>query len=64
MELTFVQISSGEKENTDMLTNNLVNEEKSLLFWFSDDERHIPLKAKFVMKPFSVLWKLESYDSD
>jgi hypothetical protein len=61
IELTFNKISQAEKENTDMLTNNLVTEEKSLVFWFSDDERHLPLQAKFMMKPFAVVWKLENY---
>ncbi|MCF7884181.1 MAG: DUF3108 domain-containing protein [Candidatus Cloacimonetes bacterium] len=61
IKLTFQKISDKETENTDMLTNNLVTEEKSLIFWFSDDERHIPLKAKFMMKPFAVVWKLENY---
>ena len=44
-----------------MLTNNLVNDEKSLYFWFTADEQHIPVKAKFAMKPFPVIWKLDSY---
>ena len=61
VQISFERISSQEKERSDMLTNNLVNEEKSLLFWFSDDERRIPLKAKFIMKPFSVVWKIENY---
>ncbi len=61
VELTFQQISQAKKENTDMLTNNLVNEERSLIFWFSNDERRLPLKAKFMMKPFAVTWKLETY---
>lgn len=61
VKFTFKQISMGEKENSDMLTNNLVNEDRSLFFWFSNDERKIPLKAKFLMKPFSVTWKLENY---
>ena len=61
VKFSFQQISAGEKENSDMLTNNLVNEDRFLLFWFSDDERKIPLKAKFVMKPFPVIWRLENY---
>jgi hypothetical protein len=61
VKFTFKQISEGEKENSDMLTNNLVNEDRYLIFWFSADDRKIPLKAKFVMKPFSVVWKLNNY---
>lgn len=61
VKLNFDNYLNGEKERTDMLTNNLVNEEKSLLFWFSDDEQRLPLKAKFMMKPFAVVWKLTSY---
>ncbi|MDO9577055.1 MAG: DUF3108 domain-containing protein [Candidatus Cloacimonadales bacterium] len=61
VKFTFKQISKGEKENSDMLTNNLVNEDRSLIFWFSNDDRKIPLKAKFLMKPFPVTWKLENY---
>ena len=61
VQINFERISNQEKERSDMLTNNLVNEEKSLIFWFSDDERRIPLKAKFIMKPFSVVWKIKNY---
>ena len=45
-----------------MLTNNLVDEGKHLLFWFSDDEKRIPLRAEFNMKPFPVVWELENYE--
>jgi len=61
VEMKFYNHSGGEKERSDMLTNNLVNEERSLIFWFSDDEQRLPLKAKFMMKPFAVVWKLNSY---
>jgi len=64
VKLTFQKISKGEEENSDMLTNNLVNEKRALYFWLSNDERKIPLKAKFMMKPFSVTWKLENYILD
>ncbi len=59
--MNFQNYLNEEKERSDMLTNNLVNEERSLLFWFSDDEQRLPLKAKFMMKPFAVVWKLNSY---
>ena len=61
VKMSFYNHLNGEKERSDMLTNNLVNEERSLLFWFSDDEQRLPLKAKFMMKPFAVVWKLNSY---
>jgi hypothetical protein len=62
IELSFEKISSDKKENSDMLTNNLVDEEKKLLFWFSDDSNRIPLRAEFVMKPFAVYWELTDYE--
>lgn len=61
VKLNFQNYLNEEKERSDMLTNNLVNEDRSLLFWFSDDELRLPLKAKFMMKPFAVVWKLNSY---
>jgi len=45
-----------------MLTNNLVDEKKELFFWFTDDGRKIPVKAKFTSKPFPVYWTLENYE--
>ncbi|MBT3755187.1 MAG: DUF3108 domain-containing protein [Candidatus Cloacimonetes bacterium] len=61
VELNFQNYSNKEKERSDMLTNNLVNPERALIFWFSDDDQRLPLKAKFMMKPFAVVWKLNSY---
>jgi len=46
---------------TDILTGNLFKKKRRLIFWFSDDEYHIPLKAQYVMFPFSVYWHLISY---
>ena len=62
VELSFQKISQEKKENSDMLTNNLVDEEKTLLFWFSDDAARIPLRAEFTMKPFPVVWELLKYE--
>ncbi|MDP8204365.1 MAG: DUF3108 domain-containing protein [Candidatus Tenebribacter mawsonii] len=62
VKLDFHNYLNGEKERSDMLTNNLVTEDRSLIFWFSDDEQRLPLKAKFMMKPFAVVWKLNSYE--
>ena len=61
VEMNFYNYLNGDKERSDMLTNNLVTEDRTLLFWFSDDEQRLPLKAKFLMKPFAVVWKLNSY---
>ena len=61
VELNFINYLDKEKERSDMLTNNLVNPERALIFWFSDDDQRLPLKAKFMMKPFAVVWKLNSY---
>ena len=61
VELNLQNYLNKEKERSDMLTNNLVNPERALIFWFSDDEQRLPLKAKFMMNPFAVIWKLNSY---
>ena len=61
VKIDFYNIKGLEKERSDMLTNNLVTEEKSLYFWFTSDEHHIPVRAKFEMKPFPVIWTLDSY---
>lgn len=61
VRMNFSNFSGEAKERTDMLTNNLVDENRELIFWFSDDELRLPLKAKFMMKPFAVVWKLKNY---
>ena len=55
------KISEEESEWSDMLTNNLVNEKVPLIFWFSDDDLKLPVKIKFKMSPFPVIWQLKSY---
>jgi hypothetical protein len=55
------KLSEAEQPESDMLTNNLVDEDVSLVFWFTADERKLPVKAKFMMKPFAVVWKLKDY---
>ncbi len=58
----FKRISKEEsKTGSDILTNNLVSERNKLYFWFSDDEKHIPLKAVYDMFPFNIVWKIEDY---
>lgn len=62
VKITFSRYSSGERERSDMLTNNLVNDSNVLYLWISTDEKRLPIKAEYKMKPFSVYWKLESYE--
>lgn len=61
IELNFTQRGTGEKERSDMLTNNLVSD-RTLYFWLTDDNEAIPVKAIFEMSPFSVTWRLDSYE--
>ncbi len=61
VKISFQKISKGKKERSDMLTNNLVNEENELYFWFTADERKLPIKAVYSMKPFPVVWHLQEY---
>ena len=62
VKITCKKYSDEKPKRSDMLTNNLVNEKNALYFWFTDDEQSIPVKAKYSMKPFSVIWKIESYE--
>ncbi|MCF7919633.1 MAG: DUF3108 domain-containing protein [Candidatus Cloacimonetes bacterium] len=62
VEVDFKKISPENKERSDMLTNNLVNESKKLVLWFSSDSRHLPLKTRYQRKPFPVYWLLQSYE--
>ncbi len=62
VRITFQKVSSEKKERSDILTNNLVNEKRDLYFWFSDDRDNIPIKAKYAMKPFPIIWKLIKYE--
>lgn len=63
VEVQFQKISSNKQERSDMLTNNLVDEDKKLLLWITEDKQAIPVKAKFMMSPFSVGWKLKDYEA-
>ena len=62
VKITCEKYSDKKPKRSDMLTNNLVNEKYALYFWFTDDEQSIPIKAKYSMKPFPVIWKIESYE--
>lgn len=63
VELDFKKLSEQPKELTDILTYNLVSESNNLVFWFSDDEKNIPVRARFDSSPFPVIWKLNSYEA-
>ena len=62
VKLDFKKISETEKVRSDMLTNNLVSEDNNLYVWFTDDAERIPVKAKFAMSPFSVIWKVTDHE--
>lgn len=62
VKVNFQKLSEADKVRSDMLTNNLVSEENDLYIWFTDDAERIPVKAKFAMKPFSVIWKVTAYE--
>jgi hypothetical protein len=49
-----------ERPESDVMTNNLVREKTKLTFWFSDDDRHLPLRAEYRMAPFSLKTVLSS----
>jgi hypothetical protein len=49
-----------QRPESDVMTNNLVREKTKLTFWFSDDERHLPLRAEYRMAPFSLKTVLSS----
>jgi len=59
----FTKLIGDERERSDMLTNNLVDEEKELYLWVTNDKNRIPVKAKFHMNPFSVYWHLTEYEN-
>ena len=62
VEIKFQKISQAARQRSDMLTNNLVNEDNVLTLWISDTEDRLPLKARYSMKPFSVYWVLDAYE--
>ncbi|MCD4828069.1 MAG: DUF3108 domain-containing protein [Candidatus Cloacimonetes bacterium] len=59
VEFTFEQVDGGNNERSDTLTSNLVTRGDPLHFWFSDDDRCLPVRASFRMRPFPVQWVLE-----
>ena len=49
-----------ERPDSDVMTNNLVKEKTKLTFWFSDDDRRLPLRAEYRMAPFTLKTVLKS----
>jgi len=49
-----------ERPDSDVMTNNLVKKKTKLTFWFSDDDRHLLLRAEYRMAPFSLKTVLRS----
>ena len=62
VEVVFQKISQTARKRSDMLTNNLVNEDNVLTLWISDSAERLPLKARYSMKPFAVYWILDAYE--
>lgn len=60
VKVRFCQITSGQPERSDLLTNNLVHPENELTLWFSLEDSGLPLQAVYEMSPFNVSWLLES----
>ena len=60
-ELSFRPVDEKKKEKSDLLTSNIVNHKRFLYFWFTDDDRRIPVRAKFTSEPFAVSWILTEY---
>ncbi len=50
------------RPESDVMTNNLVRENTKLTFWFSDDDRRLPLRAEYRMAPFSLKTVLKSME--
>jgi hypothetical protein len=62
VEISFEQYDDTRGLRSDILTNNLVNEDNRLIFWFTDDERQIPVRASYNMRPFNVNWTIRNYE--
>jgi hypothetical protein len=61
LELTFEALDDTERMRSDILTNNLIREENTLKLWFTDDDRRIPVRAKYITRPFNVFWNIRRY---
>ncbi len=61
VRIDFQRTSERKKERSDMLTNNLVNEEVPMYIWFTCDDKKLPIRAKFASSPFAVTWTLTGH---
>jgi len=61
VEITFEHLDLEPRRRSDILTNNLVNPNRKLYFWFSavGDDR-LPLKAQYVTSKGSIWWVLKT----
>ena len=62
IEISFKHFDNKRKFNSDMLTNNLWAEENKLYFWFTDDQRQIPVRSHYIVKRMNVYWNIKKYD--
>lgn len=61
VEIKFTEYDKVQALKSDILTNNLVNNENILYFWFTEDDNRIPVKAQYSMNPFNVNWIIKGY---
>ena len=61
VEIYFTWYDDKEKMQSDILTNNLYNEDNILIFWFTNDENQIPVKSQYTRKPFPVYWSITNH---
>lgn len=61
VHITFTPMFVGERERSDMLTNNLVKPGKELVLWYSQEPPYLPLRAEFASSPLATWWKLTDY---
>ncbi|MCB5251289.1 MAG: DUF3108 domain-containing protein [Candidatus Cloacimonadales bacterium] len=61
IKLSFKKVLYRNDYKSDILSNNLVSDINNLYFWITNDAQRLPLKAKYDMSPFSVIWLLTNY---
>jgi len=60
VEISFEHIDLAPRRRSDILTNNLVNPDNKLYFWFTTAGDKIPVKALYRMKKQNVYWIVKS----
>jgi|GEM_PF-1238503 len=63
IEISFRSYDDTEKMRSDILTNNLHNEENKLFFWFTNDGRQIPVRSQYTYRPANIFWNIRSWDA-